>query len=89
MNFEDFETLSVEEKSVLYKEMVEKIRTIDDITAERDSFKAENDELIKTNNEKIEELKKTKEMNFTLARKINVEEKRESAEDILHNMFKK
>lgn len=88
MNFEEFESLTVEEKSVLYKDMVEKIATLDNITAERDSFKAENEELIKDKTEKAEELKKTKEMNFTLARKLDTSTKRESAEDILHNMFK-
>lgn len=88
MNFEEFETLEVEEKSALYKEMVDRLKTLEDVTAERDSFKNENEKLKNDNIEKTEELKKTKEMNFTLARKVNTETKRESAEDILHNMFK-
>lgn len=88
MNFEEFDILTIEEKSALYKDMVDKIKTLEDITAERDSFKNENEDLIKTKSELTEELKKTKEMNFTLARKVNIENKRESAEDILHNMFK-
>lgn len=88
MEFEEFEALTKEEKSVLYKDMVDKISTLENITAERDSFKAENAELIKDKTEKAEELKKTKEMNFTLARKLDTSSKSESVEDILYNMFK-
>lgn len=88
MSFEEFEALTVEEKSVLYNNMVDTISTIENITAERDSFKIENETLLKENSDKSEELKKTKEMNFTLARKLDTSSKRESVEDILHNMFK-
>lgn len=88
MTFEEFEALTKEEKSVLYNNMVETISTIENITAERDSFKTENETLLKENTDKSEELKKTKEMNFTLARKLDTSSKRESVEDILHNMFK-
>ena len=88
MDFEEFEALTVEEKSVLYKDMVDKISTLENITAERDSFKTENETLLKENTDKSEELKKTKEMNITLARKLDTSSKRESVEDILHNMFK-
>lgn len=88
MDFEEFEKLTIEEKSVLFNDMVNKISTLETVTAERDSFKNENETLIKDNSEKAEELKKTKEMNFTLARKLDTSSKRESAEDILHNMFK-
>lgn len=88
MDFEEFEKLTIEEKTALYKDMTDKLKTLEDVTAERDSYKSENESLKNDNNEKTEELKKTKEMNFTLARRINTETKRESAEDILHNMFK-
>lgn len=87
MTFEEFDVLTVEEKSVLYTELVNKSKMLDDVTAERDSYKSENETLKTDNKEKTEELKKTKEMNFTLARKVNTEVKRESAEDILHKMF--
>lgn len=87
MTFEEFDILTVEEKSALYTELVNKSKMLDDVTAERDSYKSENETLKTDNEEKTEELKKTKEMNFTLARKVNTEVKRESAEDILHKMF--
>lgn len=48
-------------------------KNIESLTAERDSFKAENEKLLETEKELREELKKTKELNFTLSRHVSRE----------------
>lgn len=73
MKLEEFNALTDEEKATYLTSIETTQKSIDDLTAERDSFKTENDNLraqLETNNK---ELKATKEMNFTLARKINTE----------------
>lgn len=73
MKLEEFNALTDDEKATYLTSIETTQKSIDDLTAERDSFKTENDNLraqLETNNK---ELKATKEMNFTLARKINTE----------------
>ena len=70
----------------LEKMVAEQSKTITDLEAERDSLKAENDKLINADKERAEELKKTKELNFTLARQVGRVDAK-SAEDILNEMF--
>ena len=73
MQLDEFNALTDEEKATYLTSIETTQKSIDDLTAERDSFKTENDNLraqLETNNK---ELKATKEMNFTLARKINTE----------------
>ena len=48
-------------------------RQIADLTAERDSFRSENEKLSGTENVLREELRKTKELNFTLSRHVSRE----------------
>ena len=48
-------------------------RQIADLTAERDSFKSENEKLAGAEKELREELRKTKELNFTLSRHVSRE----------------
>ena len=48
-------------------------RQIADLTAERDSFRTENERLSGTEKELREELRKTKELNFTLSRHVSRE----------------
>lgn len=48
-------------------------KDIESLTAERDSFKTENEKLLETEKELREELKKTKELNFTLSRHVSRE----------------
>lgn len=86
MTFEEFKALSEEEQSALFTAMEEKGILFDDMEAERDSFKKENDDLRVSNSELKTEIKKTKELNFTLARSVQTETPK-SAEDILHEMF--
>ena len=73
MQLDEFNALTDEEKATYLTSIETTQKSIDDLTAERDSFKTENDNLraqLESNNK---ELKATKEMNFTLARKINTE----------------
>lgn len=48
-------------------------KDIETLTAERDSFKTENEKLTASEKELREELKKTKELNFTLSRHVSRE----------------
>jgi len=72
MKLEDFNNLSDEEKATYLASMDGVSKQLEDVTAERDSFKSENSSLIEQNTAANNELKATKELNFTLARKINV-----------------
>lgn len=72
MKLEDFNNLSDEEKATYLSSMEGVSKQLEDVTAERDSFKSENSSLIEQNTAANNELKATKELNFTLARKINV-----------------
>jgi hypothetical protein len=62
-------------------------KSIDDLTAERDSFKTENANLHTQFETTNNELKATKEMNFTLARRINTEPVKDP-DTILHDLIK-
>ena len=72
MKLEDFNNLSEEEKATYLNSIDNVNKQLEDVTAERDSFKAENSSLIEQNTASNKELKATKELNFTLARKINI-----------------
>ena len=87
MTYEDFKTLTEEEQKTIFTAMDEKGVLYDDMEAERDSYKSENERLTAENKEVKGEIKKTKELNFTLARQVKTEPAK-SAEDILHEMFK-
>ena len=87
MTYEEFKTLTEEEQAALYTALDEKGVLYDDLEAERDSYKNENDKLRSEISEVKTEMKKTKELNFTLARSVKSDPPK-SAEDILHEMFK-
>lgn len=87
MKLDEFNLLSDEEKSAYLTSIETTQKSLDDLTAERDSFKTENDNIkaqLEANNK---ELKATKEMNFTLARKINTAPE-EDADTTLYNFMK-
>lgn len=77
MQLEDFLKLTPEEQTAFLTSAVDAQRTIKELTAERDSLKTENDKFTQQLSANNEELKKTKELNYTLARQIS----RESAID--------
>ena len=87
MTLEFFNNLSDEEKTKALQNL-EALETLNkDQEAEIASFKTEN-ETLKAGTEKLEkELKETKELNFTLARKVDTSKDRPSFEDTLHEMF--
>lgn len=87
MTPEEFNALSDEEKATFLLSIEDQTKQIGDLTAERDSFKAENATLLKSINETTKELKATKELNFSLARKITAAPK-EDAETTLYNFMK-
>ena len=86
MDLKEFNELSDEDKSALLTKLNETAILYDDMEAERDSFKNENEKLQKEISDLKSEMKKTKELNFTLARSIKRDPDK-SAEDILHEMF--
>lgn len=87
MNFEDFNKLSDEEKAAFLETANNTAKQVEDLTAERDSLKNENDQLTGQIANNSKELKATKELNFTLARKINVSESKDD-ETILYEFMK-
>ncbi len=74
--------MTMEELSAMIEEQN---KTIEDLEAERDSLKKENEERLEKQKKIEEELRKTKELNFTLSRQVGKQEK--SAEQILSEMF--
>lgn len=59
--------------------------TIADLEAERNSLRAENERILEAQKNIEEELRKTKELNFTLSRQVGRSQK--STEEILSEMF--
>ena len=87
MKLEEFNALSDEEKTTYLTCIETTEKSLTDLEAERDSFKAENAELTKQLEANNKELKATKEMNFTLARKIDTAPEPD-AETTLYNFMK-
>ena len=88
MKLEDFNALSDEEKTNYLSGIETDQKKIDDLTAERDSFKTENDSLRSQVEQTNKELKATKELNFTMARKINTASSNEDPETQIYNFMK-
>ena len=61
---------------------------VQNLEAERDSFKEENDKLKEESQKLNTELSNTKKLNFTLARSLDTSGKTKGVEDTLHEMFK-
>lgn len=87
MKLDEFNALSDEEKTTYLSSIETNQKSIDDLTAERDSFKTENTDLKAQLDTSSKELKATKEMNFTLARKVSSTPV-EDDETILFNFMK-
>lgn len=84
MDFETYKGLTEDEQRAAFIDQ----ETVDDLTAERDSFKNENDRLRKELQELKESERKTKEVNYTLSRQLNIGSKKQDSEELLHEMFK-
>ena len=87
MKLEDFNLLSDEDKTTFLASIESNEKTISDLTAERDSFKTENEQLTAEIEKSNKELKATKELNFTMARKINTGSK-DDPETALYKFMK-
>ena len=83
MDYKTFMELSDEERREAYISLED----FNTVTAERDSFKTENDTLRQLNKELTESEKKTKELNFTLARKLDTGSQAKDPVELLHDMF--
>lgn len=83
MKYEEFAVLSAEEQAAVFISS----ETLDDITAERNSLQTENKQLQSQLAELREDNRKTKEMNYTLTRRLSAEPAK-SAEEYLNEMFK-
>ena len=88
MKLEDFNNLSDEEKSTLLSTYEQTEKDLSDREAEINSLKTENDSFKETITKTEEELKKSKELNFTLARNADTSKKRMSFEEALLKMVK-
>lgn len=89
MTRDEFNQLSEEDQNAYFETNNKLSKDIENLIAERDSFKNENETLLNSSKSLQEELKNTKELNYTLARKISTEAPRKAPEDILHSMFMK
>ncbi len=88
MNLEDFNKLSDEEKTAVLSGADTHEKTISDLTAERDSLKKELEENRIVIEQGKKDLAATKELNYTLARKINTDSNKKSFEETLHDIVK-
>lgn len=87
MTLEHFNSMTDDEKAAFLQAAEASETTIKDQEAQIASLTKEN-ETFKAGSEKLEnELKETKELNFTLARQVDTSKNRPSFEDTLHEMF--
>lgn len=87
MKIEDFNALSEEEKAAALATAEANEKQLAELTAERDSFKTENEQLRTQSQQTAAELKATKEVNYTLSRQINLGSNK-SDEEMLHELMK-
>lgn len=83
MDYKTFMELPEEDRQQAYISLED----FNTVTAERDSYKTENESLRKQAQELRESEKKTKELNFTLARKIDTGSKAKDPVELLHEML--
>lgn len=83
MTYDEFKSLSEDEQRAAFIES----GTYDDLEAERNSLKEENKTLREQMKEVSEAARKVKEMNYTLTRRLDTGAKKQSAEEILNEMF--
>ena len=88
MNLEDFNKLTDEEKTVVFNAMEADSKKIKDQEIEIKSLKKELEENRLVIEQGKKDLAATKELNYTLARKINTDSDKKSFEETLHDIFK-
>ena len=87
VNLEEFNKLTPEEQTAVLISAADMERAFSDIEAERNSLKEENDKINALIANVRQELQKTKELNYTLARQVKKEPDKD-AETLIHEMFK-
>lgn len=87
MTEEDIKVLETELESAK-NQLADTEKKLSELTIERDSLLSENDKFRKQLDESSMELKKTKEMNYSLARAVNVGQKKSDPEKLIKEMFK-
>ena len=89
MVFEDFEKIeNAEEKKAIYDSLYESADQIGDKDVEIASLKSELEGLKATSEKLTSELAQTKEVNYTLARKVSAAPKK-SVEELLHTALER
>lgn len=88
MKLDEFNALTDEEKSALLTSYEGNENKLKDQEAEINSLKTENNSFKETITKREEELKKTKELNYTLARQVDSSKSKMSFEDALHGLIK-
>lgn len=89
MDYEKFKELSDDEQKAYFSGLEDTTKKYEDITAENNSLKKELEEKQAIIDESKKDLAATKELNYTLARKVNSEKDHKSFEETLHDIFKK
>lgn len=84
MNFEEYQKLSEDEQKAFFDTVTEHEKTMSEQEAEISSLKKELEENRLTIEEGKKDLAATKELNYTLARKINTAGEHKSFEETLH-----
>ena len=87
MNYEEYSKLSEDEQKAFFDTISENEKAITDKDAEISSLKKELEENRLTIEEGKKDLAATKELNYTLARKMNAAGDQKSFEDTLHDVF--
>jgi len=87
MNFDDFKTLTEEEQKTYFESLEATNTAHEDTETQLSSAEHDIEEMQQSVNDLKEELRKTKELNFSLARKVNTAVDRRTPEEILNQMF--
>ena len=88
MTLEEFNALTPEEQTAILTDRDNLTAQVDNLTAERNSFETENKGLTEQVEKLTKEIATTKEMNFTLTRKLNLDNhSNKPTDELLHEMF--
>ena len=87
LELNDFLKLTPEEQTAILSSASDMERRIAELEAERNSLNDDYNNQLALLNQMKTELQKTKEVNYSLARKITKEEK--TPEELIHDMFVK
>lgn len=87
MNLDDFNKLDDEQKAALLASYEKNESDLKERDAEISSLKNENDTFKETITKQEDDLKKTKELNYTLARNLDTGKPKMTFEDALHGLI--